>query len=64
MAVVIGAIIGLIISIALGFLITAGLVYLVCLGFGLTFSWILALGVYAALILLRTIFTATVKVNK
>lgn len=64
MAAVIVAIILIIISAALSFLITAGLVYLVCLGFGLTFSWILALGVYAAMVLLRTIFTTCIKVDK
>lgn len=35
------------------YLATAGLVYLVCLGFGLEWSWLLSLGVWALMILLR-----------
>lgn len=41
---------------ALSYLGTAGLVYLVCLGFGFEWSWLLSLGVWALLILLKQIF--------
>ena len=40
----------------LSYLLTAGLVYLVCLGFGLEWSWLLSLGIWALLILLRSVF--------
>lgn len=40
----------------LSYLLTAGLVYLVCLGFGLEWSWLLSLGVWALMILLRGVF--------
>lgn len=40
----------------LSYLATAGLVYLVCLGFGFEWSWLLSLGVWALLILLKQIF--------
>lgn len=45
----------------LGYLGTAGLVYLVCLGFGFEWSWLLSLGVWALLILLRSVFKSSSK---
>lgn len=42
--------------VALSYLATAGLVYLVCLGFGFEWSWLLSLGVWALMILLRGVF--------
>ena len=55
MAALIGAI-ALFALLGLSYLLTAGLVYLVCLGFGLEWSWLLSLGVWALLILLRSVF--------
>lgn len=55
MAALIGAI-ALFALLGLSYLLTAGLVYLVCLGFGLEWSWLLSLGVWALLILLRSMF--------
>ena len=55
MAAFIGAI-ALFALLGLSYLLTAGLVYLVCLGFGLEWSWLLSLGVWALLILLRSVF--------
>lgn len=55
---------GLVIAIAIlallgaSYLIVAGLTYLICLGFGLEWSWLLALGVWAACVLLRWIVSA------
>lgn len=40
----------------ISYLGTAGLVYLVCLGFGFEWSWLLSLGVWALIILLRQVF--------
>lgn len=45
----------------LSYLATAGLVYLVCLGFGFEWSWLLSLGVWALLILLRSVFKSSSK---
>lgn len=36
-----------IVFLMLGYFVVAGLTYLVCLGFQLEWSWLLALGVYA-----------------
>lgn len=55
MAALIGAI-ALFALLGLSYLLTAGLVYLVCLGFGLEWSWLLSLGIWALLILLRSVF--------
>lgn len=64
MATVITGIIAVLFVMALSFLLVAGLVYLVCLGFGFAFSWFLALGVWALMVLLKSIFSATIKVSK
>ena len=56
------AFIGFLLVLALlgiSYLGTAGLVYLVCLGFGFEWSWLLSLGVWALLILLRSIFKSS-----
>lgn len=55
MAALVGAI-ALFALLGLSYLLTAGLVYLVCLGFGFEWSWLLSLGVWALLILLRSVF--------
>lgn len=47
--------------VGLSYLLTAGLVYLVCLGFGFEWSWLLSLGVWALLILLRSVFKSSSK---
>jgi len=41
---------------ALSFLFVSGLVYIVCWGFNLTFTWKLAFGVYAVILLLKMVF--------
>lgn len=43
---------------ALGYLFIAGLTYLVCLGFGLEWSWPIALGVWAACVIFRWVLSA------
>lgn len=43
----------------LSYLVTAGLVYLVCLGFGFEWSWMLSLGIWALLILLKMVFKSS-----
>lgn len=40
----------------ISYLCIAGLVYLVCLGLGFEWSWLLSLGVWALIILLRQVF--------
>lgn len=43
----------------LSYLIIAGLTYLVCLGFGLPWSWLMALGVWALIVLIRYVFKSS-----
>lgn len=43
-------------AIIMSFLITSGLVWIICLAFSLAFTWKLAIGVYAALLLLSSVF--------
>ena len=45
----------------LSWLITCGIIKLITLCFGLTFSWTTATGIWLIMILLRGIFQATVK---
>ena len=47
------AIIHIIIAILMTFFILAGLTYLICLGFGLTFTWAKVLGIWAIYIILN-----------
>ena len=50
---------GLIITLfvaALSYFITCGIVYLITLCFGWTFSWLIASGIWLIMILLRSIF--------
>lgn len=46
---------------ALSWLITCGLVYLICLCFALTFTWPIATGIWLVMILLKGVFNITVK---
>ena len=52
----IGAIIAIAIVLGVVFLFISGLVWLFCFAFGYTFMWKYALGVWAAIILLRMVF--------
>ncbi len=52
---IVKAIIYLIIATLITFFILAGLTYLICLGFGLTFTWIKVLGIWAIYIILNTL---------
>lgn len=49
----------IIFAVGLSYLIVAGLTYLICLGFGLAWSWLLALGAWALILLLRSIFKSS-----
>lgn len=49
---------------ALSFLVVAGLSYLVCLGFGFEWSWLIALGVWAGCMIVRWCFSAARNVDK
>ena len=58
-----GKILGFIITIliavgilGLAYFIVAGLTYLICLAFGFPWSWLIALGVYAVIILIKLFF--------
>lgn len=42
----------------LGYLFISGLTYLICLAFGLPWSWLTALGVWAACVMLRWVLSA------
>lgn len=46
---------------AISWLITCGLFYLITLCFSLEFSWLTATGVWLIMVLLRSIFSVTVK---
>ena len=46
---------------AISWLITCGIFYLITLCFGLEFSWLTATGVWLVMVLLRGIFSVTVK---
>ena len=46
---------------AISWLITCGIFYLITLRFGLEFSWLTATGVWLIMVLLRSIFSVTVK---
>ena len=49
---------------ALSWLITCGLVYLICLCFGLLFTWPIATGIWLLMILLKGVFNITVNNKK
>ena len=49
---------------ALSWGVTVGLVYLICLCFGLEWSWLIGTGVWLVFLILKSIFTANVSVNK
>lgn len=55
MLAILGIIIGAVLAVALGFLLTAGIIAGICWAFSLAFSWKLAVGVYLVLILIRSI---------
>ena len=46
---------------AISWIITCGIFYLITLCFGLEFSWLTATGVWLVMVLLRGIFSVTVK---
>ena len=41
---------------ALSWLLTCGIIKLICLCFGLTFSWLISTGIWLVMILLRSVF--------
>ena len=53
---IITVIIAIVILIGLSFLITAGIIKLMTVCFGLTFSWSVATGIWLTMILFRSIF--------
>ena len=53
---IITVIIAIVILIGLRFLITAGIIKLITVCFGLTFSWSVATGIWLTMILFRSIF--------
>lgn len=38
------------------YLVCAGLTFLICMGFSLEWSWLIALGVWAAILLVKVLF--------
>lgn len=55
---ILAGVLAILLVIALGYLFIAGLTYLVCLGFGLEWSWMIALGVWAACVIFRWVLSA------
>ena len=47
---------GISVELIVSYLITCGIVKLICLCFGLTFTWLIATGIWLLIILLRYIF--------
>ena len=52
-----------IVAMVVDFLVTSGLVWLVCFAFGLIFSWKVVIGIWAVVILLQAIFGKNVIVK-
>lgn len=48
---------------AVSFFVTAGILWLICWAFALTFTWKIAIGIWLVLILARSVFQVTVKKN-
>lgn len=46
---------------AVSFFVTAGILWLICWAFALTFTWKIAIGIWLVLILARSVFQVTVK---
>lgn len=53
---IIACILAVVVSLAIGYLIVVGLIKLICLCFGLAFSWKIATGVWLVLCLLSMFF--------
>lgn len=54
-----GCLIGALILLALyavSYIITIGLIYLICMCFSLTFSWLIATGIWLVLVILAGVF--------
>ena len=54
--IVLDLILGILVELIVSYLITCGIVKLICLCFGLTFTWLIATGIWLLIILLRYIF--------
>lgn len=54
----------LIISYAIGWIVTCGLIKLITMCFGWTFSWSIATGVYIIICILKSIFSHNTTVKK
>lgn len=54
----------IVLGLGIGYLITAGLTYIICYCFGWTWSWLIALGVFFCVILIRWAFKGLVSINK
>lgn len=42
----------------IGYLVTAGLTYVICVAFGLPWSWLIALAIYAIILIIRWVLRA------
>lgn len=51
------ALIIMLLVLALSWIVTCGIVYLICLCFNLTFSWLVASGIWLLALLLKGIFS-------
>lgn len=49
---------------AISWIITCGILYLITLCFGLTFSWAIATGIWLVICILQSIFKSNVTVKK
>ena len=62
--VIIGTVVALILGYALGWIITCGVIKLITMCFGWTFSWAIATGIYLIMCLAKHIFSHNTTVKK
>lgn len=58
---IIGVILAIAIIYGIGWIITCGVIKLITLCFGITFSWAIATGIWLILCVMKNIFSVTVK---
>ncbi len=61
MGVILLAILLILVILAIEFVVDAGIMYLICLCFGLTFSWKIVFGIWLVMVLLSGIFKGSSK---
>lgn len=60
----IGVLLAVVVAYALSWIVTCGLIKLITMCFGLTFSWTIATGIWLIWLMLKSLFSNTVTVKK